>query len=178
MIRLLVSARIAPHSETDRLGARHALPIVDPNDGREWHETFAGSAWIATTSPAPVVLRHDGPCIGFVFSVTPCGAWHEAALVLEVDDEQRDLIHPGRAVSIDARSIRRDDDALARVRRHTLAQLQAVAVLVDGERPVYDGARIVSVREAPARTSEGQASQVVIGGERLVRHFGKVLAVR
>jgi hypothetical protein len=41
----------------------------------------------------------------------------------------------GTPVSIDARSVRRDDVALTHVRRHTLARLDAVALLARGEVP-------------------------------------------
>jgi hypothetical protein len=87
-----------------------------------------------------------------VFGVTAYRGWHVADLVIEVDDVQCELIRPGRAVSIDARSIRRDDDHDLHIRRHRLAVLDAVAVLANGERPWYVGAEIVSVREAPAST--------------------------
>jgi hypothetical protein len=124
---------------------------------------------------APVTLRHDGPSIGFVFGVTAHRGWHIADLVLEVDDEQRELIRPGRAVSIDARSIRRDDDLDLHFRRHRLATLDAVAVLADGERPWYAGAEIVAVRE-PAARIKGEIIETrgVIRRERI----GQVLGVR
>lgn len=59
----------------------------------------------------------------------------------------------GRPVSIDARSIKRDDNELIHVRRHRLVQLQAIAILDPGEVPVYDGAKITRVRPLPARTA-------------------------
>jgi len=46
----------------------------------------------------------------------------------------------GTAVSIDARSVRRDDDDL-RIRRHTLVRLDAVAILGAGEVPYYEHAK-------------------------------------
>jgi hypothetical protein len=85
MRRLLVSARIAPHSETDALAVRHACDVAD--DGHVWRESYAPGAFIAAPTPAPVVLRHDGPSIGYEFSVTPHGAWFEAELAIECDDE-------------------------------------------------------------------------------------------
>jgi hypothetical protein len=84
--------------------------------------------------------------------------------VLEVDAEQRELIRPGRAVSIDARSIRRDDDLDLHLRRRRLATLDAVAVLADGEVLWYLGAEIVTVREAPARSVSAQALDPDLGG--------------
>jgi hypothetical protein len=76
----------------------------------------------------------------------------DVAVVPAEEEVQRELIRPGRAVSIDARSIRRDDDLDLHIRRHRLATLDAVAVLADGERPWYAGSEIVAVREPAART--------------------------
>jgi hypothetical protein len=173
MRRLLVSAKIAPCSATWQRAVRDACEVVE-RDG-VWRESFAEGAFIARATPAPVVLRHDGPSVGYVFTVTPHHGWHVTELVLEVDDKQRELIRPGRAVSIDARSIRRDDDLDLHIRRHRLATLDAVAVLADHERPWYPGAEIVSVREAPARTKgEIIETRGVIRRERI----GQVLGVR
>jgi hypothetical protein len=64
---------------------------------------------------------------------------------VEGHDDQLDRVRVGTPVSIDARSIRCDDTALTHVRRHTLARLDAVAILDRHERPWYADARIVSV---------------------------------
>jgi hypothetical protein len=160
--RLLVSAKIAPCSASPLHARRDACKVVE-RDGT-WRESFAEGVFIARATPAPVTLRHDGPSIGYVFTVAAHGGWHLAELVLEVDDVQRELIRPGRAVSIDARSIRRDDDLDLHLRRHRLATLDAVAVLADGERPWYVGAEIVSVREAPARVAAATLLDPDLGG--------------
>jgi hypothetical protein len=92
------------------------------------------------------------PCSGTSSSVAQ-GAWHIADAVIETDDPAvLERIHEGRALSIDAKSIRRDDTELTHVRRQRLAQLQAIALLADGERPWYADARIVRPRtDAPPR---------------------------
>jgi hypothetical protein len=147
--RLFVAARIAPCSESALLAVRHACEVVEP-DGI-WRESFAPGSFLARSTPAPVTLSHDGETVGFVFSVISHAGWHLADLVLEVNAAQRELVRVGQAVSIDARSVRRDDNELSQTRRHRLATLDSVAILRDGERPWYDGARIVGVREQPER---------------------------
>lgn len=121
---------------------RHACDVAD--DGAVWRESYAPGAFIATPTPAPVVLRHDGPNIGYVFSVTPHGVWYEAELVIECDDAQRDLIRPGRSVSTDALA---RSAGMTMVISASAGIVDAVAILADRERPWYPDAKIVSVCE-------------------------------
>src|SRR5437879_8478945 len=58
LTRLLVSARIAPCSETPFLAVRHACEVVE-RDGT-WRESLAPAAFLAAPEPVPVTLRHDG----------------------------------------------------------------------------------------------------------------------
>ncbi len=87
--RLLVSARIAPCSQTERLAVRHALEIVGHDDCEVWRESFALGAFLAAMRPAPVVLSHDGPTIGTVSIVGPFREWHVADMLIEADADRR-----------------------------------------------------------------------------------------
>jgi|tagenome__1003787_1003787.scaffolds.fasta_scaffold20900887_1 hypothetical protein len=177
MKRLLVSARIAPCSETPFLAVRHALEIVDPDDCQVWRESFASGAFLAAPKPVPVVLSHDGLTIGTVSIVVPFREWHVADMLIEAEDDQLDRVRPGTAVSIDARSVKRTDDADLRIRRHSLIRLDAVAILGAGEVPYYEHAKITAVRELPApRMAEGE----VVCKRGVIRRaaIGRVLAVR
>jgi len=83
--RRLVSARIAPCSETPFLAVRHGLEIVDSDDCQVWRESFAPAAFLAAPTPAPVTLQHDSPTIGRVTVVTAFREWHVADMVIEAD---------------------------------------------------------------------------------------------
>jgi hypothetical protein len=175
--RLLVDARIAPCSETEALAVRHACDVA--MEGAVWRESFAPGAFIVGGAGAKVTARHDGPTIGHVALVVDHGGWHVADLVLDLEDDLPDLIQPGRPVSIDARSIRRDDDEDLHIRRHTLVQLQAVALLADGERPWYPEAKIISVRQLPARREPTVGVECHGEPRVIVRHgIGQMLGVR
>jgi len=100
-----------------------------------------------------------------------------ADMVVEVEDDQSDLIHVGRAVSIAARSVRRDDDIDLHIRRHILVRLDGIAIADEGERPVYPEAKITEVRELPARTADA-VEYVDTHGAMIRRPCGVVLGVR
>jgi hypothetical protein len=153
-MRLAVEVRFAPSSENELLAVGHALPIVDHDDGETWHESFATNAWLAGGRGARITHGHDGPTVGHVVVAVARGLWHIADAVIESDDPLiLRHVRTGRPVSLDARSIKRDDNELTHVRRHRLAQLQAIAIVNDGEVPVYADAGITSVRELAACTA-------------------------
>lgn len=159
MTRLLVSCRFAPYSETPRLAVRHGLDCVELDT--TWTDSFAPGAWLAGGKGATVQLDHDTEPVGSVVVVAARGRWWVADLVVETDDpEVLARIKPGTGVSLGARSLGRDEDMLVRTRRHTLAQLEHIAILKRGQIPVYQGAKITSVTEAKARTKPAPASGI------------------
>jgi hypothetical protein len=174
-MRLFVEARFAPCSETEFLAVRHGVEVVEA-DGN-WRESFAADAWLAAGQGARVQLGHDGLDVGAVVCVVQRDGWHVADFVVEAGDpDVLRHVHVGRAVSIDARSVRRDDDDFVRIRRHRLAQLKAIAILNPGQHPGYEGAEITRIREvAQATTVEGE---VLTGDGVLSRDCGVVLGVR
>jgi len=123
-----------------------------------WRESFAPGAFLAASEPVPVTLQHDGPTIGHVTVVTACREWHLADMLIEAHDGRLDRVRVRTPVSIDARSVRRDDDDDLRIRRHTLVRLDAVAILGAGEVPWFQHAKIVGVRELPVRPTVGRRS--------------------
>jgi hypothetical protein len=176
-----VSARVAPCSQTPFLAVRHGLEIVDADDCQTWRESFAPGSFLARATPAPVTLRHDGPTIGHVTLVTDFREWHLADMLVEAEDELLDRVKIGTPVSIDARSVKRDDDSDLRIRRHSLVRLDAVAVLGRGEVPYYEHAKITGVRELGARPVDRAVDEgefVETGGAMIRRYFETTITVR
>lgn len=184
-VRLAVEIKFAPCSEDGGvLAVRNALPIIDHDDGTTWYESFAADAFLVGGQGARITHGHDGEAIGSVIVAIARGAWHYADAVIETNDPAvLERIHEGRPVSIDAKSLKRDDDELTRTRRHRLAQLQAVALLADGERPWYEHAKITRVREITAGLLRGgadvpSAAPPVTGGTIRREGIGQVLGLR
>jgi hypothetical protein len=151
MTRLLVDAQVAPCSQTELDAVRHAREIADLD--RFWLESFSPDAFLNAGRGARVEIGgHDGVPVGEIFQVVAGrDGWHHAELDLEVDETQADLIHVGVPVSIDARSLQRDDDHLVGTRRHRLVKLDALAIGLAGAHPGYEGATIVAVRKLGSR---------------------------
>jgi hypothetical protein len=105
-----------------------------------------------------VQLGHDGEQVGTVTLLLARGVWVYAEALIECDDEQAERIRVGQPVSLDATSIRRDDDAALGLRRHEIVRLDALA-LIDGERerPAYPGAKVVSINELRERRAKAIA---------------------
>jgi hypothetical protein len=154
--RFILSARIAPCSETLRHAVRHACEIRD--EGLVWRESFSAEAFLPITRAPAVTIGHDGERVGTVTVLLSQGAWHYAEAMIECSDEQAARIRVGQPVSIDATSIRRDDDAALGLRRHEIVRLDALA-LIDGERerPAYPGAKVVSINELRERRAKAIA---------------------
>ncbi len=163
MIRLFVSARIAPCSQTDRLKFRHALDVVE-RDGIVWHESFSPDCWLAAGQGAEVSIGHDTTAIGTVVVCAARENWHYADIV--IDDptpETLRLIRVGAPVSIGARTIRRDEDLDLRVKRHTMAQLQHIAIGAPGQLGAFPGAKITSVRAESTLASKSKPKLALAG---------------
>ena len=163
--------------ESEFLAVRHGVEVVE-TDGN-WRESFAADAWLAGGQGARVHLGHDGLDLGGVVRIVQRDGWHVADIVVEAADPKV-LRHVclGRPVSIDARSIRRDADDFIRIRRHRLAQLQAIAILNPGQHPGYAGAKITRVTVAPKSAMELEAEVVHTRGMIRREGIGRVLAVR
>lgn len=175
-MRYFVECRFAPCSESERLAVRHGVEVVE-TDGI-WRESFAPGCWLVGGTGARVTLGHDGRDVGYVVCVIPRDGWHYADLVLEDDEPLR--IRNGHPVSIDARSIKRSDDEFIHLRRHTLAQLQAIALVLPGDVPCYADAKITRVREVPAPVHHGELDgDVITTHGTIVREgSGVILGVR
>jgi hypothetical protein len=158
LTRLLVSARICPCSESPARAVRDACDVT--MEGGVWRESWAADAFLVGGREAPVVLAHDGPKLGYVTITFARDGWRYAELALEVNAEQRALIRHGGGVSIDARSLRRDDDSDLYIRRHRMAKLDAVAICANGERPIYPEAKIVSIDELRERRAAKVAASL------------------
>lgn len=176
MTRLLVDATIAPCSETWRDAVRCAEDVVDSIG--TWRESFAPLCWLARGNGAPVLADHDGAPIGSVFQIIDHGGWHIAEVIIESDDEKLlERVRVGQAVSIDAYSTDIDHDIDLRLRRHIVTRLNHLAILRDRDIPGYAGAKILAVRELPARTT---AKGEVIATRGIIRRegIGQVIGVR
>lgn len=146
-MRLLVSCRFAPYSQTPRLAARHGLPVVEPD--ATWHESFGPGAWLLGGSGAQIQFGHDTAPVGSVVVVAARDRWWEADVVVESDDPQvLERIRVGAPVSVGFNPLRSDDNLRSHVRQHRLARLQHIAILRRGEIPAYVGAKITSVVES------------------------------
>jgi hypothetical protein len=107
----------------------------------KWLESFSEDAFL--TTHVPVVRGHDGAHIGWVTSHATSDRWHVMALTLDEDDGS---IGVGTGVSIQAKILRTDPLLEQNGVRHcTLAKLDHVALLVDGERPMYAGAGVTRI---------------------------------
>lgn len=144
-MRLLVSCRFAPCSETPFLAVRHATDVAEV-DGI-WRESYAPDCWLAGRHNPEVQFGHDSDAIGLVVVITSHEGWHHADMTIDTDDPAAlERIKVGAPVSLGARTIRRDDDVHLHIRRHTLAQLQHIAIARHGEIAKISGAKITSVR--------------------------------
>jgi len=149
-VRLLVSCRFAPYSETPRLAARHGLPVVERD--ATWHESFGPGAWLAGGRDAQIQIGHGTTPVGSVVVVTARDRWWEADCVVESDDPKiLERIRVGTPISVGFDPVTSSDDQRTHVRQHRLARLKHLAVLRRGEIPAYLGAKITSVTEAKAR---------------------------
>jgi hypothetical protein len=104
-------------------------------------------------------------------------------LIESIDEHALRHVETGRPVSIDARSVRRDDNELTHVRRNTLARLDAIAILEDdgGEVPIDRDAKIERVRELsahPRGADVPSAAPPVTGGTIRLEGIGQVLGLR
>lgn len=173
MRRLFAEVQLAPCSEFVALAVRHAQNVID--DGATWRESFAPGAWLGRGPDARVTLSHDGVDVGYVVQVLAQRDWHVADLVIEDGphyDEARERIRVGQPVSLDARSLNRDDDVDLYIRRHYVVKLEAVAILADGETPAYDGARVTFVRERTGENSKAALPTSRSAGEIIHHHSG------
>lgn len=176
----LVSARIAPVADDNRTAVRNAIPIVD-SDGI-WWESYASDSFLALDPAKPPAVRdrHDGRQIGYVSTIAAGKQWVEADLI--VDEDAGELLEVGAAVSIDARSIRRDDHQDARTRRHRLVQLTDVCLVAPGEVAGLPGAKITAIRplQSSLRSEDLTPSgeEIIHGGGTLVRTFATKITVR
>jgi hypothetical protein len=122
----------------------------------KWLESFSEDAFLRTEG-VPVTAGHDCAVIGRVASHATSDCWHVFALMLDEDSdaarEASDLIRVGTGVSVQAELLR--TDAVLEesgVRRCMLARLDHVAVLLDGERPMYAGAGVMRILDLIADT--------------------------
>src|SRR5207249_377761 len=84
---------------------------------RWWSETAPGGSHLRPArswrrrSPCRSRCGTTAPTIGRVTVVTPFREWHLPDMLIEAEDDQLDRVRVGTPVSIDARSVKRDDDA-------------------------------------------------------------------
>lgn len=155
-MRLTVSCRFAPRSESWRDQVRNAVEVVEP-DGN-WFETYADDCWLSRGKTATVQIDHDTDDVGDVFLVYPHREWWYADLIVESDDPKvLERIKVGAPVSLGARMISHDDDQVIRTRRHTVTQLQHIAILKERDIPKIPGARIMSVTQSKATATSASS---------------------
>jgi hypothetical protein len=166
-------------SETELLAVRHALPVVDRDDGQTWHESFGLGAWLAGGQGRTGQARARRSRRRLRACVTAHREWHIADVVIE-DDNPLPLryVRAGQPVSIDARSVKRTDNDDLRIRRHRLVQRQSIAILGSGELPVYTDAKIARIRELAVRAHELEGEVITTNGTLRREGIGQVPAIR
>ena len=142
-------------------------------------ESFERDAFTGTEPrEVPVILRHDpGRVVGHLDRLFRSGGWHCASFRLDASIARsaiaEELLQPGSPVSIgfDVERVRTSRSGV--VRQYTLVRLNELSVLERGDRPVYPGARVVSV----IPLERGSNVHREDGATRHVRRCGEVLRV-
>jgi len=144
--RLLVSARIAPFSESPRHAARHGQAVVERD--ATWYESFGPGAWLLGGREAQVQIGHGTRPVGSVVVLAARDRWWFADMTVESDDAQvLEAIQVGAAISIGFDPVDHVDDGRTHVRQHRIARLK------HGQVPGYVGAAITAVSESKAKPS-------------------------
>jgi hypothetical protein len=143
--KLLVECRFAPCSQTSDRIVRDGLETIYA--GQLFRESFAPDCWISGRRPATFQLSHNGDAVGEVTAVINHRVWHIASMVVDDTPMVRERVRRGARVSLDARSIKRDEDSDLRLVRHTLAKLNHIALVNPGQVQGHLGAVITYVRE-------------------------------
>jgi hypothetical protein len=164
---LLAQVKFAPCSQTPDRIVWDGLETLW--DGRLYKESWAPNAWLKRETLPTFKLSHDGDDVGEVVIVIAHNEWHIADCILEDRPIVRELVTPGARVSLEARSLKRYEDSDLRLVRHTIADLQHIALVKKGEIPGYLGAVVTSVRELktrqPSPTAGGWRALVPAGWE-------------
>jgi hypothetical protein len=164
------SCRFAPFSESERRAVPDGLDTI--YEGQLFRESFAGDCWIArpASSPATFRLSHDGPDVGSISVVVAHGKWHLADFVIPEGPLQAralERIRPGAPVSLDARSLKRFQDDDLRIVRHSLAQLNHIALVGRDEIAGHVGAVVTAVHELKTTKPAVHAPHAPSAGFRL-----------
>jgi hypothetical protein len=162
-MRLLVSLRFAPHSETPRLAARHGQRVVEAD--ADWFESFGPGAFLLGGRGAQLQDGHGGTPVGEVVITAAHGAWWTADCVVESDDPKvLARIRPGQPISLGFDDVASNDNHNNHVRQHTVARLKHIAILKRGQVAAYPGAKITSVVEAKLNAVPAAASTATKSG--------------
>jgi hypothetical protein len=148
MSRFYCDCKFAPCSQTPLLAVRHGLETIW--NGGLYRESFSPDCWLARATPATVQLSHDDEVVGEISAVVASGQWHHATLVLDDRPLVRERFRRGARISVGCRSIHREQDDDLRIVRHTLAALDHIAPVLDGQVAGHIGAVVTRVWEAPA----------------------------
>lgn len=118
-----------------------------------WIESYGPDSWLMRGRGATVQLDHDTDPVGSVDMVVAArdGWWHAEMHVDNPDAKTRERLRPGVPVSLGAQMLTADEDIDLRLRRHTLAELEHIAIVPRGQVGVFPGAKITGVTESKLR---------------------------
>lgn len=144
---LVAECRFAPHAATSRDAIYNGRTGVEVD--RCWIESFGDDCWLLQGRDATLQVDHDTEDVGKVTLLYRAGGWWWATVEVEDEhvDKVRDLLKPGRPVSIGAQRLRYDDDHTIGIRQHRLCKLEHIALVPDGKHPGYADAAVTKVWE-------------------------------
>lgn len=179
-MRLDISVRFAPCSESQALAVRQGLDTLDDETRLLVRESFAPDAFANGGRGAVFRLGHEDETVGHVVCIAARDGWYHADVRVNVPDDDEALcarvrreVVPGARVSPGFFSIDAYRHDGARVVRHRSALLDDISILGRNDVPGYVGATVVSVEQPKGRLVDGVWLRP---GDELVDHRNRVIA--